>query len=113
MSDPHLACYQLEARLRDEIDRLQEDNKSLEIDLESTQYELEEAEDQLARSHLNTETEIEANYRTARERLDDEIISAEHKATTAKVFTNTAEHSQEWHTAYIAGLRHAAKLLAP
>ena len=113
MSDPHLACHQLETRLRDEIDQLKDHNKRLENDLENVHYELEEAQDQIARSGLNQETETEEHYRKAHEKLDDEITTAEHKAATDKIFTKTAEHSEEWHTAYLAGLRHAAKLLTP
>lgn len=113
MPDPHLACYQLESRLRDEIDYLKDCIDSLELELENAQYDLDEAQEQISRSHLREETEIEADYRTAREKLDDEIAAAERGAITDKVFSKTAEHSEEWHTAYITGLRHAAKLIAP
>lgn len=120
MSDPHLACYQTESRLRDkidhlldEIDHLKDHNKKLENALENVHYELEEAQDQIAHSRLDEETEIEADYRKAREKLDDEIVAAERGAITAKVFNKTAEHAEEWHTAYITGLRRAAQLIAP
>ena len=111
MSDPHLSCRQLETRLRDKIDQLKDHNKGLENALENVHYELEEAQDQIARSGLNEETETEEHYRIAHEELNDEITAAERKATTDKMFTKTAEHSEEWHAAYIAGLRYAAKLL--
>lgn len=113
MSDPHLACYQLETRLRDEIDQLKDHIESLELDLENAQYDLDEAQEQISRSRLDEETEIEADYRKAREKLDDEIVAAERGAITAKVFNKTAEHAEEWHTAYITGLRRAAQLIAP
>ena len=113
MSDPHLTCHRLETRLRDEIDQLKDHNKRLENALENSLYELEEAQDQIARSGLNQETETEEHYRKAHEELDDEITIAERKAATDKMFTKTAEHSEEWHTAYLAGLRHAANLLTP
>ena len=115
MSDPHLACYQLEDRLRYKIDQLETQIAGLKGDVLDLEEELENEryESRRARAGIREETEAEADYRHALETLDTEIATAEQQALTAKVFNNAPDHPQQWHEAYIAGLRHAAKLLTP
>lgn len=110
MSNPHLACHQLETRLREEVQRLEGTIEDMREDMQDLQYELDNCN---TPPPIQEETEAEADYRKAREKLDGEIVAAERGAITAKVFNKTAEHTEEWHTAYLAGLRHAANLLTP
>lgn len=115
MSDPHLACYQLEDRLRHKIDQLETQIAGLKDDMRDLEVELEDERYESYRTRLGIREAAQAgeDYRRALETLDNEIATAEQQALTAKVFNNTPDHPQQWHEAYIAGLRHAAKLLAP
>ena len=110
MSNTHTACYMLEMRLREEVQRLEDAIEDMREDMQDLQYELDNCN---TPPPIREETEAEADYRHALETLDNEIATAEQQALTAKVFNNTPDHPQQWHEAYIAGLRHAAKLLTP
>lgn len=110
MSNTHTACYMLEMRLREEVQRLEDTIEDMREDMQDLQYELDNCN---TPPPIQEETEAEADYRKAREKLDDEIVAAERGAITAKVFNKTAEHAEEWHAAYITGLRRAAQLIAP
>ena len=110
MPNTHVACYQLEMRLRDEIDQLKDHIESLELDLENAQYDLDEAQEQISRSRLDEETEIEAELRKLLEELDDTASDARRAAQTAKIFPAAAENTADYHDGYIAGLLKAVKI---
>lgn len=80
MSNTHTACYMLEMRLREEVQRLEDTIEDMREDMQDLQYELDNCN---TPPPIQEETEAEADYRKAREKLDDEITAAELAALTA------------------------------